>query len=201
MDRIEIKYDKKINCFIISRTGLTQIIIKATNGAKALYHLIHNEGHSFKPTLLRNIIKSNVEISPEIQHNLNIKNREEQILYQTLNLFIPATDMKAIISIKKRKHTLEAELLEARENHDLKRIEDLVTEKEGIESYLFDSLSRNGTIRNLNQNSRNAKKSITHAVDLTLNEIAEKSEDIYKILKERLIFSTNQVKYSINSKE
>jgi hypothetical protein len=196
-----MKYNETTNCFIISSKGLTNIIIKSSLGAKSLYHLINNEGRSFKPTVLRNMLENKVDISPQTQQKLNIKTKEEQILYQTLHLYIPATDMKAIIDVKKRKGAVDAELLEARTNNDLKRIDDLIKEKEDLENYLIDTLDRNGAIRNLNHNNRNAKKSITRALEITMNEIAEKSHDIYQILKTGLILSTNQVKYFKSSKE
>lgn len=196
MQIIHIEYNGSSNNFIIGSKGFGNIIINSSLGAKCLYHLINNENRSFKPTVLRNIIENKVDISPQAQRSLNITNKEELMLFQALNTFIPATDMKTIFAIKKRKSVLEQELLEAQDNNDLKRIDDLITEKEALESYLVDSLSMNGAIRNLNSNIRKATKSIARAIDLSLNEIADKSEAIYKILKKKLIISTNQVKFT-----
>lgn len=196
MEKIEIVYNRVNDNFIIKCSGLENITLRPRNGAKCLYHLINNEGRSFNPTILRNIVNSDVEITPNIKRKLDIADVEDQLLYQALNQFIPASDMKTVNDCWKRLKKITQELTETQSFNDLKRSDDLFTEKEEITQYLYEVMNQNGTFRNLNKTKRNSIKSIDRAIEVTLQEIAGLSKEIYYIIKKNLIVSSNQIKYS-----
>ena len=195
MLKLQMKYNTKCRNFILSCEGLNDVIINSGLGAKCLYYLINNKGRSFKPTILRNIMENNVSISFQTKQIYNITTKEEQLLYQTLNQYIEASDMKTIIDINKRKKYLENELEEAKANHDLGKIDQYISEIEFLNNYVKEVLNLNGTFRNLNQNTRKATRSIQRAIELVLQEISEKSEEMYQLLQAHLVVSSNQIKF------
>ena len=103
--------------------------------------------------------------------------------------------MKTIIDINKRKKYLENELEEAKANHDLGKIDQYISEIEFLNNYVKEVLNLNGTFRNLNQNTRKATRSIQRAIELVLQEISEKSEEMYQLLQAHLVVSSNQIKF------
>ncbi len=198
MKNLKIRYNGFSRSFIIEGDDMADVIVKSSLGAKCLYYLINNEGRSFKPIHLRAIIEDNVIISSDKMQFFNIVTIEDQILYQTLNQYIEASDMKAIIEIRKRIKKIDQELSEAQENYDLRKIDLLQNEKIELEDYVYDALNHNGTFRNINSVSRNATKSISRAIEAVLDTIAEQSELLYRYLLSHLIISTNQIKYCSN---
>ncbi len=193
--QIEMQYNHKQDSLIIKSAGLKDVVLKSSVGAKSLYHLINNPNRSFSPILLRNITKEEVNLSNMIKEKFEITSREDQLLYQSIHQYIPASDMKTIIECRKRLKVILEELREADFNNDIGRSETLVEEKEFIEKYIHDSVSANGSFRNLNNSKRNATKALQRNIRNVLNEIDEQSPEIYKFITKRLIVSTNQIKY------
>jgi hypothetical protein len=200
MKTISIEYDGNKEKFIIKCDGLEDLVLKSSLGAKCLYHLINNPDRSFKPAILRDIIKSSVEVPGEIRRCFEITSNDDQLFYQAMSSYIPACDMKTVIECRKRLKQINLELAEANFNNDLKGADNLIAEKDEIESYLQDSLNINGTFRNLNKEPRKATRAIQRNLNHVLEEISQRAPDLYNLLDSRLLITSQEVKYFISNK-
>lgn len=192
---ISVEVSRKGKMFVIESASEGRVCVKESLGAKCLYHLINNEGRSFNPVFFRSIIENDVEIPAEIQNNMNFVDKDDQLIYQSLSIYIPATDIMAVREIKQRMGKIENELLKAEENHDLRKKDELISEKEQCENYLQETINKNGTFKNLNTINRKSIKSISRAIDVVLKEISDQSEVLYKILKKNIVKNSNQIKF------
>ena len=195
MKIISVDVSIKGKMLVIESASEGRVCVKESLGAKCLYHLINNEGRSFNPVFFRSIIENDVEIPAEIQDNMNFIDKEDQLIYQSLSIYIPATDIRTVREIKQRMGKIENELLKAEENHDLCKKDELISEKEQCENYLQETINKNGTFKNLNTINRKSIKSISRAIDVVLKEISDQSEVLYKILKKNIVKNSNQIKF------
>lgn len=199
MEIITIEYISGKDTFIIKSKSLGEVLLNSSLGTKCLFHLINNPGKSFEPIFLRNILNNQVQLTADVKKRFDLFTKEDQLLYQSINQFIPATDMKTVIACNRRLKQIDEELAESMMNNDLKKSDDLLGEREFIESYIRNSMNMNGSFRNLNSGKRNATKSIQRSINHTLQDISSQSQEIHDLLKSRLIVSTNQIKYYISN--
>lgn len=195
MKHLTMIFDSLNNKYIVECEALGRINLKSSIGSKCLYQLINNEGRSFYPTILRNMISNNDDISRNEVNTLHTTDKEERYLYLALNTYIPAVDRIAVVEIITRINRITQELLEAEQNNDLKMKEDLIAEKEFCQDYLAKAINKNGTIKNLNDNNRKATKSIQRGLDELLQEVLAQSPAFFEILESRIVKSSSQVKY------
>lgn len=175
-----------------------RVSIKSSLGAKYLHHLFNNQEAIYNPTILRNMITKKMDLSLANQARIDFQNREEYYIYAALNTFIPATDIQAITEIRRRQSKVREELVEAKENNDLGKIDSLQTEDDSLTKYLQECLNKNGTIKNLNNNSRKDIKSINGAIDCVVREIAKQSEELASFIDQVIIRNSTQVRVEID---
>lgn len=181
--------------FILEATCGQNASVKNSLGAKCLYHLIKNEGRAFNPILFRLIVDKDIKIPISVQRKMDLANQNDYFIYQALNSYIPASDMKTVFDVNKRLKVIENELVEERNNNDLKKIDLLISEKEACEKYLHEVMNLNKSFKNLNETNRKSTKSISRAVNAVLKEISSQSMVIFKVLDKAIIKSSNQIKY------
>lgn len=178
--------------------GIGSVNIKVSLGAKYLHHLLNNQEATYSPTVLRNIVVNKMDLSPDNLTKAGFQNREELLIYTGLNSFIPATDTQTIIEVKRELNKVRKSLEEAKKNNDLGRVDILQTEEDALANYLYTTLNKNGTIKNLNNNHRKDIKSITRAIDSALQEIRKESEEIASIIDQIIIRNSNQVRVELD---
>lgn len=194
MNTISASKNRANKSYEIEVKEIGKVNIKSSLGAKYLHHLFNNQDAVYTPVILRNMITKKMDLSFANQIRLDFQNREEFYIYTALNSFIPATDIQAITEIRRDLSKIREELAEAKENNDLGKIDFLETEEEELNKYLKECLNKNGTIKNLNNNSRKDIKSISSAIDCVLREIAMQSEELASFINQVIIRNSNQIR-------
>lgn len=198
MQDLSVHYNKAEDNFVIKCDGLPDVIIKSSLGMKCLYHLINNSGRVFKAAILRNVINESVEVPSDVRREFSISTIEDQLIYQAIHHYIPASDMKTIIECRGRLRMIDAELEDAKFNNDLGKCEELISERDFIDNYIQTSMNLNGTFKNLNNIGRNATRSIQRSIRNVMNEIKRISPKLYVIIERRLTVSSSHILFSEN---
>ena len=194
MNTISATKNRANKSYDIEAKEIGKVNIKSSLGAKYLHLLFNNQDAVYTPVILRNMITNKIDLSLANQVRLDFQNREEFYIYTALNSFIPATDIQAITEIRRELSKVREDLVEAKENNDLGRVDFLETEEEGLEKYLKECLNKNGAIKNLNNNSRKDIRSISSAINCVLREIAMQSEELAFFIDQVIIRNSNQVR-------